>query len=179
MEGTRPKPQEIQVLLQPLYEADKKRNLEDVNNTIVQLMCENKSLTFQQVEYSLREKKCWTYLIARKRNSTHRNNIQFELRGEKKTYFLFVSLQFPKIALEEIKLESKSYEENFQKLSDTGLQMLKNRDVGLVNSVNAGKVEITTDRLLSELSALGVSPLVIAQLIVIHTVTGTRFCVYK
>jgi hypothetical protein len=82
--------------------------------------------TLQQIESRLRDKHCWSFLIARKRNSSHGPNLRFMLAGVNKTYNLFISTHKPDIAMQELLQESSSYQENFAKLADTGFIMYDN-----------------------------------------------------
>jgi len=106
---------------QKIFEADKTRKIIKILEAIVAYMQNNPLITFQKMETRLREKHCYTYLIARKRDPSLQG-FTFEWpSGTTKTYRLFLSTQDEGNALQEVIEESTSYEQNFQKLNDTGV----------------------------------------------------------
>ncbi len=84
-------------------------------------------LTFQQIELFLRQNNCYTYLIARKRNSSHSDNLRFLFPNNpaEKTYHLFMSTRNQDEALAELLEESSTYQENLDKLNDTGFMTMQ------------------------------------------------------
>lgn len=111
-----------QVSLQPILLLDRTRNLEVINTVIYQIMHEHQ-LTFQQMELFLRRNNCYTYLIARQRNFTHSDHLRFicPRTQQEKNYSLFVSTRDQDEALSELLKESSTYQENLDKLEDTGI----------------------------------------------------------
>ncbi|MBS0648352.1 MAG: hypothetical protein JSS10_03895 [Verrucomicrobia bacterium] len=112
--------------LQSLLFLDKFRNLGFINTVITQVMRDHQ-LTFQQIERFLRQNNCYTYLIARKRNWAHSTHLRFvcPLSHEEKKYHLFISTRNQEEALSELLEESSSYQENLDKLKDTGVMQMQ------------------------------------------------------
>jgi hypothetical protein len=109
--------------MREVLEADKTRDLENLVRAIVNTVAKY-NLSLQQIEKGLREKNCYTWLIARKINGlfTQNTELRFPPRtGTKRTYSLFLTTRSFNFAREELLQESKDYEENFKKLSDTGM----------------------------------------------------------
>jgi hypothetical protein len=110
--------------------------------------------SLQQIETGLREKRCFTYLIARRRNASHGKDLSIELsKGTIKTYYLFLSTRAPALAMKELLEESSSYEENFEKLKDTGFLVVRN-DKPLLNQFNSGSLLLNwigVERVISEI----------------------------
>jgi len=100
-------------------------------------------LTLQQIESRLRERRCWTYLIAQKRNSSHGPELRFALLGVNKTYNLFISTRNPDIAMQQLLEESSSYQENFAKLADTGF-MMYDRSKQLAQQFRSGTLGVNS-----------------------------------
>jgi len=111
--------------LRPLLYADKTRHLKIINDEIMKCVKVH-HLTFQQIELFLRQNNCFTHLIARKRNFTHSDNLRFLLPHDpaEKTYLLFTSTRDQAEALTELVEESVTYQENLDKLNDTGFMTM-------------------------------------------------------
>ena len=105
--------------------ADRSRTILLIFNEIMECISKN-GLSLQQIETGLREKNCFSYLIARKPKSSYGADVSIELPiGTIKTYQLFISTRAPEIAMKELLEESSSYAENFAKLNDTGFLSAK------------------------------------------------------
>jgi hypothetical protein len=112
--------------LQYILLLDRTRNLGVINTAINQIM-QAHQLTFQQMELFLRQNNCYTYLIARKRNSDHSAHVRFVCprTQQEKNYHLFISTRNQDEALSELLEESSTYQENLDKLKDTGVMRLQ------------------------------------------------------
>lgn len=104
-----------------VIDADATRDIDIITSHIAHAV--NKGLTLQQIEFVLRDRKCFSHLIARKPKSNTPYLIEM-YNGTKKTYYLWLSTMDRKIAMKEVLEESSSYVENYEKLNDTGFQIM-------------------------------------------------------
>lgn len=132
--------QQLKLHHKTLLLADKGRLLKVMNDEIMNCV-KNHHLTFQQIELFLRQNNCYTYLIARKRNSNHSDNLRFLFPNdlEEKAYHLFTSTRNQDEALEELLEESSTYQENLDKLNDTGFMTMQDH-VSIADHFHGGTV---------------------------------------
>ncbi len=110
----------IDHVMNKIFVADQTRQIGQIDTEIRNCML-NSSISLQQIECVLREKNCFSVLIARKNPSLCNGDIVINsLQGGTKTYCLSISTRPFLTAFSELLEESISYNENFQKLNDTG-----------------------------------------------------------
>lgn len=133
--------------LQPILLLDKFRNFGMISTAIKQIMHAH-LLTFQQMELYLRQNNCYTYLIARKRNSQHSTHLRFicPLSHAEKNYHLFISTRNQDEALSELLEESSTYQENLDKLEDTGIMKWQDH-LPLVDHFHGGTLILPTGQI--------------------------------
>lgn len=130
----------IEQKMEGILSADRTRDFFLIANEVARCILTH-GVNLQQIETVLREKNCFTYLIARKRDSSHGDDLSIQLQDVIKTYFLFFSTRPKEIAMIELLEESSSYEENFEKLKDTGfLRSKKNKP--LSKQFNSGQLTL-------------------------------------
>jgi len=126
-------------IFQPLFEADKTRDVTEISSKILEIIEKNEWATLQLVERSLRESYCWTYIVARKRNEEYGDNVVFKMpNGCEKIYGMHLSTENKENALNYLLKESESYVENFNKLRETGFVVLQDPTISLFDSVLQG-----------------------------------------
>lgn len=107
--------------------ADRNLDLLAMNEALANYNNEHKGVTWQQLEAFFRINHCFTYLIARQPHPEVSSAVRIEFpRGKKQPYHLFISTRPAALARQEMLEESASYEENFAKLSWTGLMISNN-----------------------------------------------------
>lgn len=134
-----------------LLAADQTREMMPIAGAIFRSIKEC-GVSLQQVEKFFREKNSFTYIIARKRNESHTDDLDFMINNVVKTYYIFLSTRHPEIAIKELLVESNSYEENFVKLADAGFITAK-KTIPLSSQFKAGKLEYTKNGLKQEFSS--------------------------
>ena len=138
---TSPQARTVEQRMEAIISTDETRDVMLIASEISKCIV-NEGLNLQQIETVLREKNCFTYLIARKRNPSHGENLTFKLpKGTLKTYFLFLSTKDPEQAKRELLEESESYRENFKKLKDTGFICIS-EDVPVASQFKSGTLEL-------------------------------------
>jgi hypothetical protein len=131
-----------------IFDADKFRTLNYLFCAIVQTAVKF-NLTLQQIEKALREKYCFTWMIARRIDGIFAQDVAITFppgTGSQKTYYLFLTTRRYDFVNEELLEESKDYFENFKKLADTGMPSYSS-DQPMSKTLLSGKFEITHAKL--------------------------------
>lgn len=112
-------PEEYQTTIRELVEVDKTKDHQLIYQTIIS--CTKRGISFQEIESELRKNACATFLIAM--DNTHFTStdmmITFPASSEQKKYMLVIAMN-ERLAMDQIKERSQTYDENFRKLQDTG-----------------------------------------------------------
>lgn len=112
--------QQTRTIVKTFKLIEKDRNRDDKEMSSLISKCLNQGVTLQQVETVLRKNRCYTYLIANTKTPPPNTTVSLP-DGTAKIYYLFVSTKDEEYAMQELLQFSSSYEENFQKLAETGL----------------------------------------------------------
>jgi hypothetical protein len=128
-------------VVETLLKADATRNLHIVGLAIKTIIKDH-SLQLQAIERIFRDKNCYTFLIARERKDLYSRDVKFLLPPDEKVkaYYLFISTRDKEDALKEVIEESRSYEENFEKLNNTGF-IIVDENINLSQQIRTGFIE--------------------------------------
>lgn len=115
----------VEQAIEPVIKSDKKEPrshtniMKEIANCVLW-----KGLTFQDIERFLREKNSSTYLIANRNIPGYKSEIGLDCS---KIYNISISINGKNEAMRQIGEESISYDDNFEKLNNTGF-LLQNPD---------------------------------------------------
>jgi hypothetical protein len=128
-------------LLTPLLEADRTRDFKEIFEAMRSILLTDR-VGLQAIEKVFRENNCYTHLIARERGNIYSKEVKFAVPPdpEPKLYYLWISTRDKGEAMKELLQESKTYDDNFNKLSKTGFVLL-DEDTPMNQQVNGGIVE--------------------------------------
>jgi len=108
----------------PLKAFDESRDIWKISTMVMDIMQQHDWITFSMVERSFREYGCFSYVVAREESRAIPSFSKFFLRDETKKYGFHLTTLDKEGAMEYVCGESASYEENFEKLSDTGFTII-------------------------------------------------------
>lgn len=119
------RPLTIEQKMAEVFEADKTRSFVIVNRAVLNCLKAH-NLSLQEIETELRNRNCWTFLIAKKQTASMPANLIFQtVTGTPTTYYCCFCTRDRRFVAQELREYSSSYEDNFAKLADAGFPVVK------------------------------------------------------